>query len=348
MSVLFTPASIGTLEINNRFVRSATGEGAATEGYLPATATRFYGRLAQGGTGLIITGHAAVRLSGRTQDSMTGIHADALIPSLREFTEGVRAHQCELVPGPHPARLVMQINHRGLDPPEAINQMPAAEVEDLVAAFVRAAGRVQEAGFDGVQIHAAHGYLVSQFLSPRLNQRADAWAGPRMAEAVLAGVRTEVGPDFPVLVKFNCDGLEDDLLTPDQSAAIAQCLERAGADAIEVSGTNGARQDIHTPAQEAYFAPYARRIREAVRIPVILVGGLRSMERMEEVIDEEVADFVSLCRPFIREPELVSRFWGEHQGNRNNPVAECGSCGLCWSSSEALNQCGVLSPEPAA
>ena len=169
-----------------------------------------------------------------------------------------------------------------------------------------------------------------------------------MAEAVLEGVRAKVGPDFPVLVKFNCDGLEDDLLTPDQSAEIAQCLERAGADAIEVSGTNGARQDIHTPAQEAYFAPYARRIREAVHIPVILVGGLRSMGRMEEVIDEGTADFVSLCRPFIREPELVSQLWSERQNNRENPVAECASCGLCWSSPETLNQCGVLSPESAA
>jgi len=122
----------------------------------------------------------------------------------------------------------------------------------------------------------------------------------------------------------------------DESAAVAQTLEQAGADAIEVSGADPARKDIRRKEQEAYFAPYALRIKQSVRVPVILVGGLRSMPRMEEIVSEGVADFVSMSRSFIREPDLVARF---REGKR---VADCISCAQCWSSKETANRCGVL------
>ena len=348
MSILFTPASIGGMEIANRFVRSATGESAATHGALPPEAAGFYGCLAEDGIGLIITGHAYVRAAGSMHESMTGIHCDSLIPRLRELTDAVHACRCDARPRAHPARLVMQINHVGMNPPAAVNDLPSAGLRNIVSDFGLAAGRVKAAGFDGVQLHAAHGFLVSQFLSPGLNQRRDGWRGPGLAVAVLEAMRAEVGADFPVLVKFNCDGLAEDQLTPRQSAELARVLEWAGADAVEVSGSETARQDIHDPSLEAYFAEHARHIREALDIPVILVGGLRSMVRMENLVYEEVADFVSLCRPFIREPGLVSRFWSEREAGREDPVADCASCGQCWSSPELLNQCGVLHPMAAA
>jgi len=164
----------------------------------------------------------------------------------------------------------------------------------------------------------------------------------RLAEEVLRAVREEVGSDYPLLVKFNCDSLEPGSLTPDESAAVVQALEKAGADAIEVSGADPARKDIRRKDQEAYFAPYAQRIKEAVNVPVILVGGLRSVERMEEIISEGVADFVSMSRPFIREPDLVVRF---RDGKR---VADCISCAQCWSSKETGNRCGVLEKPPGS
>ena len=323
MSILFTPHRIGTLEIPNRFVRSATGESACTDGRISEGMIRYYERLAQGGIGLIITGHAYVREEGKTHEEMTGIHHDGLLPALRRWTERVHAYG---------AKMVMQINHRAMDP----NELEASEIGAILRTFTEAAGRVQRAGFDGVQVHAAHGFLLSQFMSPKANRRTDEWRGIRLAEEVLRAVRKKVGPDYPVLVKFNCDSLEPGSLTLDESAAVAQALEQAGADAIEVSGASAAQENIRRKEQEAYFAPYARRIKEAVSVPVILVGGLRSMERMEEIISEGVADFVSMSRPFIREPDLVAQF---REGKR---VADCISCGQCWSSKETANRCGVL------
>jgi 2,4-dienoyl-CoA reductase-like NADH-dependent reductase (Old Yellow Enzyme family) len=329
MSILFTPCRIGTLEVPNRFVRSATGESACTDGHISEGMVRYYERLAQGEIGLILTGHAYVREEGKTHEEMTGIHHDGLLPALEEWTERVHALG---------AKIVMQINHQAMDP----NELSASEIRAILRAFMEAAGRVQRAGFDGVQVHLAHGYLLSQFMSPKANRRTDEWGGIRLAEEVLRVVRAEVGLDYPVLVKFNCDSLEPESLTLDESASMAQALEAAGADAIEVSGAGAIQENIRRKDQEAYFAPYARRIREAVSVPVILVGGLRSVERMEEAISEGVADLVSMSRPFIREPDIVVRF------REGKEVADCISCGQCWSSKETANRCGVLEKRDGA
>lgn len=327
MSILFTPCRIGTMEVPNRFVRSATGESACTDGHISEGMVRYYERLSQGGIGLIITGHAYVREEGKTHKEMTGIHHDGLLPELRRWTEKVHAYG---------AKIVMQINHRAIDP----NELDASEIQAIIRAFAQAAGRVKRAGFDGVQVHAAHKYLLCQFMSPRANRRTDEWAGVRLAKEALQAVRKEVGSDYPLLVKFNCDSLEPGGLTFDESAAMAQALEGAGADVIEVSGAEAAQKNIRHKEQEAYFAPYARRIKETVHVPVILVGGLRSMERMEEIVNEGVADLISLSRPFIRESDLVLRF---RKGKR---VADCISCSQCWSSKETANRCGILEKPP--
>ena len=335
MSILFTPYRIGTLEVPNRFVRSATGESACTDGRISEGMVRTYERLAQGGIGLILTGHAYIREEGKTHDEMTGIHHDGLLPELRRWTERVHSvaslTQCD-------TKIVMQINHRAMDP----NELDPSEIQAILRAFAEAAGRVKRAGFDGVQVHAAHGFLLSQFMSPRANRRTDEWGGIQLAEEVLRAVRKEIGTDYPLLVKFNCDSLEPGSLTSDESAAVARALEEAGADAIEVSGASAAQKNIRRAAQEAYFASYAQRIKESVGVPVILVGGLRSMERMEEIVSEGVADFVSMSRPFIREPDLVVRF---REGKR---VTDCISCSQCWSSKETANRCGVLEKPPGS
>lgn len=347
MSVLFDPCQINSLVVPNRFVRSATAESACRAGYITAAYARFYENLSRGGMGLILTGHASATEEGRVHEKMTGIHDDRFIPALRRLNDAV--HKSVAVSNDktnQPVRIAMQINHREIDPPQAINTLNSERIERIVQAFADAACRVKDAGFDAVQIHCAHGFLISQFLDPHLNRRVDRWAGTEISEEILRRMRVRLGPRYPVLVKMNCDGLSLPRLTPQEGAAIAQRLVQAGADAIEVSGAESTRMNIKSPEQEGYFAEYAQKIRETVDVPVILVGGLRSMQSMEKHVLGGTTDFVALCRPLIREPNLVRRFREQHASSDFYPMADCISCSLCWSSPELLNRCGVLEKNP--
>lgn len=210
-----------------------------------------------------------------------------------------------------------------------------------------------QAGFDGVHMHGGHGYLISEFSSPYTNRRTDRWGGDaerrgRFAEAVVEAVRRAVGADVPVAMKLGvCDAIPGGGLTLDEGLALAERLERAGLDAIEVSvgltvpGTGSSRtyvavdrrrawQDglLHrlasAPTPESYFAEWARAVKARVRIPVILIGGLRRIETMERMLREGVADFVSLARPFVREPDLVRTIAAGRAG-----LVACTSCNIC-------------------
>jgi len=223
MSILFEAGSIAGLELKNRLVRSATAERMCDEDGRPEQAMiDLYADLARGGVGLIITGHAFVHDSGKAHSSMTGVHRDDLVPSLRALTEVV--HQAG---GSKRSGVVMQINHAGRKASEEVigrtpvapspvpqvrggprsHELTEAEIEELVVAFGRAAGRAKEAGFDGVQLHGAHGYLINQFCSPASNWRRDRWGGSiarrlRFLEEAAAAVRDEVGGDYLLLIKL--------------------------------------------------------------------------------------------------------------------------------------------------
>ena len=346
MSILFTSQNIGSLEIGNRFVRSAAGESGASGGTLSRGVIDYYEKLAAGGIGLIISGHAYVRYEGRCHDAMTGASDDHHISGLKNMSERVHETKSEVFTGSScdSSRIALQINHKGMDLPERINELSTVEIQEIIRSFADAAMRAKLAGFDAVQVHAAHGYLLSQFLYPKYNRRTDEWKGAGLVTAVLKAVREKVGAEFPVFVKFNCDGLEPESLTIDESVEIACILAEAGAEAVEVSGATAIKPNILKPEQEAYFAAYVSRIREAVGVPVILVGGLRSMIKMEEIVENETADFVSMCRPFIREPDLVAKF---HSASPPDlPKAACISCNRCWSSPETGNRCGILEKNP--
>jgi 2,4-dienoyl-CoA reductase-like NADH-dependent reductase (Old Yellow Enzyme family) len=206
-----------------------------------------------------------------------------------------------------------------------------------VTAYVRAAERAKAAGFDGVQIHAAHGYLFSQFLSPAYNRRNDANGGSienrsRALCDTVAAVRQAVGPDFPVLVKINAWDDVEGGLTLEDSVEAARLLQNAGLDAIEVSGgfltsktLSPSRLGITRPEKEAYFEKGAAAFKQALDIPVILVGGIRSLEKAGELVAGGVADYISLCRPLIREPGLINRWRSGDTG-----PALCRSDNLCF------------------
>jgi 2,4-dienoyl-CoA reductase-like NADH-dependent reductase (Old Yellow Enzyme family) len=199
-------------------------------------------------------------------------------------------------------------------------EMSVTDIEDLAGAFGQAARRAQEAGFDGVQLHSAHGYLLSQFLSPAFNQRQDEYGGTidnrvRAALAILGRIRSEVGGNYPVLAKINSQDFITGGLSEDDSLQAALRLERAGVDAVEVSGGTmlsgdlmPPRAKINTEEREAYFRDAARRFKGRLGIPVILVGGVRSFGLAERLVKEGYADYISMSRPFVREPDLVRRW----------------------------------------
>ncbi len=353
MSRLFTEARISSLVLPNRLVRSATAERMAdAQGRPTRQLQRLYQELVRGGVGLIVTGDMYIHPSGQTHRAMTGIHADSLIPALKELATAVHREG---------GRVVAQLIHGGMkaspefvadavapsrvDPPlsgRPAREMEQAEVLMLVATFAQAARRARLAGFDGVQIHAAHGYLVSQFLSPLTNSRTDGWgrdlAGrARFLTEAYAAMRREVGSDYPVLIKL---GVMDDLeggLDLSEGIGVVVALEGMGLDAVEVSGGLGTDRDFHIRPgingneKEAYFLSLARRTRSVVHIPVIAVGGFRSRQVMEGALESGGADLIALSRPLICEPSLPKRL---ESGELER--SSCASCNRCWPDEPGL------------
>lgn len=328
MSKLFESSEINGMKLANRFVRSATWEGmACVDGAVTPKLIDTMTALARGGVGLIISGHTYIRQDGQASPWQLGVYKDDLIPGLREMTDAVHAAG---------GKIVLQLAHAGNFAPEKLTgQIPVVasyyeglsrtprkeltvqDIQDLVAAFADAAQRAKSAGFDGVQIHVAHGYLLSQFLSPIFNRRADAYGGgienrARVHVEVVHAIRKAVGKAFPVFIKMNCQDFAENGLRLEDSLAAARLLYSAGLDAIELSGgllTGGklspSRPGIHSADKEAYFREELRAFKKRIYIPLILVGGNRSIEVSEELVAVGTADYIAISRPLIREPELI-------------------------------------------
>ncbi len=350
MKSVFDSTTINGLELGNRLVRSATWEGLGDpDGGVNEKVINVNRDLADGGVGLIITGYIAVRADGRQASTQLLADDDRFIPGLAKLADAVHDRG---------GKVVAQIVHcggqsdrgaSGLDPvapsavespgfPEVPHELSPGDIDDIIGCFAATARRLRESGYDGVQLHGAHGYLLAQFLSPSRNRRQDEWGGTvenrsRFAREVYAAVRAEVGPDWPVMIKLNANDFLEGSTTEDDSTFLATALAEAGIDAIEVSGGTGgsgklgaARSKIETEDDEAYFLPQAEAIRAAAPgVPIILVGGMRSLEKMEAVLAAGSADFFSMARPLIREPGLPKR-WAE--GDRRR--ADCVSCSGCF------------------
>ncbi len=348
--MLFEPIRIRSMELRNRFVRSATYDGFSEEGFVTEKQMDLYKRLAQGGVGLIITGITCVHRSGQISKFQNFIFEDAFIPKLRELT--IAVHQ-------RGAKIAIQLFHAGREArfPKSSNQIPLGpsfvdqdpyfkghyrsltenEIWEIVQAFGHAAIRAREAGFDAIQIHGAHGYLLSQFLSPYTNRRKDPWGGDlknrlRIHREIYQEIRERVGRDFPILIKI---GVQDGIpggLEFSEGILAAQYLAEWGFDALEIShGLRGKgyessefRTGIHTRDQEAYFRHWSGQIKSLLKVPILLVGGLRTFELIEEIVKCGDADLISLSRPLIREPDLILR-WEKGYLQR----AKCISCNRC-------------------
>ena len=331
MNKLFEKTKINNMVLNNRFVRSAIWEGRASEdGRSSQKLIDFLVERARGEIGLIITGQAYVRPDGQARPYQLGVHKDEHISGLRRLVEAVHKEG---------GKIALQVAHAGCRAgPKTVGQMvatvscieglidwpckemSATDIRDVVDAFGKAAGRAKEAGFDGVQIHAAHGYLLSQFMSPRYNKRTDDYGGSvenraRAVVEVVERIREAVGPDYPVMIKLNCEDFVKGGLDLNDSVEIGKMLAGKGVDAIEVSGgtiesakLKPYRKGILTPDKEAYFQDQARVFKRSISAPLILGGGIRSFKVAQRLVQEGIADYIAMGRPLIREPHLIKRW----------------------------------------
>lgn len=356
------PKKIGSIEIKNRFVRSATFEGMATEdGYVTDKHLKLYKDLAVGGAGLIITGYAYVQENGRAFNKQTGVSKDDYIPGLNKIAEIVHNNGKD-------CKVALQIAHCGRQSrilentiaPSALEEkltrkvpreMTTKEIQDMINTFAQAIRRAKEAGFDAVQLHGAHGYIITQFLSPYINQRTDEYGGnienrTRFLEEIYNRGVELVGKDFPIFIKMNAVDFVEGGTTLSESTIIAKRLEKIGYAAIEVSAgiwevaklkkkdlgwkptfLPESRIFVGNMNEPAYNLPYAKEFKKVLDIPVILIGGINSLNLVEQILSNESADFVSFSRPLIREPDLPNR-WMKGIGKQE---VECIFCNGCLS-----------------
>ncbi|MFH0889214.1 MAG: NADH:flavin oxidoreductase [Planctomycetota bacterium] len=400
MSIIFEPKRIGQLEVKNRLMRSATAERLVDKnGAVTDDLVSYYKVLAAGDVGTIVTGYTAVDPRGRSGWQMMAIDNNNLIKGLQQLTKTVHKYDTRILvqlnhcgrysagaligtnplavsvePVPNEATQEKLLrdpdakpkgatsfgkDNKGEYPPKEATDK---EIKEVIKSFVDAAYRARESGFDGVQIHSAHGYLVSQFLSPRTNKRTDDWGGSignrsRFLMEIIRQIRQRLGNDFPVWLKINCEdflepvraervttngspagtgsypdyssGMEEGLTLDDSIQVIKYLISNsAKPDALEISGGVGfdrvIRKNILSPKEEAYFLPQAEVFRKTYAdLPLILVGGIRSREIIEKVLGEKKIDLVAMSRPFIRDPNFPSHL------KKGEKKSTCISCNLC-------------------
>jgi 2,4-dienoyl-CoA reductase-like NADH-dependent reductase (Old Yellow Enzyme family) len=387
MSILFEPKKLNSIEIKNRFVFSALYEGMAREnGEITDGIVKRYRNAAKGQVGLIIPGYFYVHASGRAMKYQSGIHQDNMIAGIRRLVEAVHEQD---------SKIILQLVHAGMQTetkyigdvpvaPSSIVRHPQTfikpreitedQIVTLIQAFGKSAGRAVEAGADGIQLHAAHGYLINQFLSPFYNQRKDYWGGSaknrfRFLKETILQVRKNMPEKMPLLIKLNTfDHTPKPGITPELAATYADMLNELSVDGLELSCGTGAfsfmnmcRGDV--PQKELLqvlpfwlrpigkiltnkligkydmTGPYnldaAKTIRPIIpNMSLLLVGGMRKKSEMEEILQQGFADFISIARPLLREPFLVKKFMKEKIES-----ASCISCNRCLAA--AANQIKV-------
>jgi len=342
MSSLFESCAIGNLQLPNRFLRSATWDATAdVSGAVTDRSAALYRELAKGEIGLIISGYAFVSDHGKANPGQYGVHTDEMIPGLRRLADIVHEQD---------GRIALQIVHSGINSrwfsPQGIpvlamshlpefkhpqREMTTGDIEGIIADFAAAAVRGIEAGYDAIQLHGAHSYLMSQVISPLYNQRTDAWGGTpenrlRFHLEVIRAVRKAIGDDFPLFIKFGITDEQDGGLTLEEGIEATRQMVAAGLDAVEVS--TGIGQAIPRAMKDGSeltpFREQAAAAKHAVSVPVGVVAGIRTLDTARDIIDSGDADMVAMCRPFIREPHLIARW---RRGDTAS--ATCISCNRC-------------------
>jgi 2,4-dienoyl-CoA reductase-like NADH-dependent reductase (Old Yellow Enzyme family) len=381
----FAPARLGPVTLRNRFVKAATFEGMAPKGVVTDRLVDFHRAFAHGGVGMTTLAYCAVSDDGRGAPREIVVDADAQ-PGLERFASAVHAAGAAAsIQLGHAGPVAAGTGHRGLAPsrvfaPQAMKFTRAVGEDDLAritADFARAARIAADAGFDAVELHFGHGYLVSAFLSPRLNRRTDGWGGSvearaRLARPVARAVREAVGTEIAVLAKLNmADGVPGGLWL-DESVTVARLLQADGTlDALELTGGSSfqnpmylfrgdapvdelaaafprplrlgfkltAKRFMHSyPFEEAYFLPFARQFRAALEMPLVLLGGINRIETVRAALAAGF-EFVAMGRALLREPDLV-RQWQEG----SNAESLCIHCNKCMPTIYGGTHCVLVDP----
>ena len=316
--------------VNNRIAKSALSEGIAESNGRPSEKLfNVYERWGKGGAGILFTGNVMVDKNHRVNADVMIAEDDNFLKSYTTLAEKAQAH------GTH---LWMQINHPGRQAPVYLDKSPVSasdvkmpgklyleprpltedEILDLIERYGTAALIAKKAGMKGAQIHGAHGYLVSQFLSSLTNQRKDKWGGSlenraRFVIEIYRNMRSKCGDDFPLGIKINSADFQRGAFTEDESMEVIQMLDSEGMDLIEVSGGTyeraamvGAVQKESTQKREAYFMDFIVKVRKKIKSPLMLTGGFRTVETMDAAIQNGELDFVGLGRPFCVFPNVAN------------------------------------------
>ena len=331
-NLLFTPITLpnGTT-IKNRFFKSAMSEGMGTKNFQPKkNIATLYKRWAEGGTGLIITGNIMIDPKGTAEPGNIVFDKNSNMEILKDWANQGQQHG---------AKVMVQLNHPGKQAPKTIAKetvapsavalgnglnklfstpraLTTSEVEELVQKFITSAKVAKEAGFSGVQIHAAHGYLISQFLSPHDNRRTDKYDGSlenrmRFLKEIYLGMREELGKDFPIGIKINSTDFKEDGLTEEDSLETIVELANLGLDFVEISGGTYERPAMmgatSTSSNKVFFAEYSKKLKQKIDIPVIVTGGIRSINAMNTLLNDNTTDFIGIARPLTIDPNIPNK-----------------------------------------
>ena len=331
-NLLFTPITLpNETTIKNRFFKSAMSEGMGTRDFQPKkNIATLYKRWAEGGTGLIITGNIMVDPKGTAEPGNIVFDKNSNMEILKEWAKQGQQHG---------AKVMVQLNHPGKQAPKTVSKQTVApsaiplgnglnklfstpralttsEVEELVQKFVTSAKVAKEAGFSGVQIHAAHGYLISQFLSPHDNRRTDKYGGSlenrmRFLKEIYLGMREELGKDFTIGIKINSTDFKEDGLTEEDSLKTIIELANLGLDFVEISGGTYERPAMmgatSKSTNQVFFAEYSKKLKQKIKIPVVVTGGIRSINAMNTLLSDNTTDFIGIARPLTIDPNIPNK-----------------------------------------
>lgn len=349
MNSLFDKINIGNICCENRILRSATWEGISDEkGFMCQKQYDIYEELAKNNVGLISTGYARILESDCPNAGMMGIYDDCFIPQYKKLTDIVHKYKSKIMMqiAYGGSKTTYKVGERVIYCPSGIpetstgtqgKEMTVDEIKLVVKAHGEAAKRVKESGFDAVEIHAGHNYLLNQFLSPYYNRRTDEYGGSfeNRIRAVLEcydEVRNAVGSDFTVMIKVTCTDFVEVGFTFEDCIKLCKILEQKGIDGIEISGNiHGKAEKMigeifegKTILKEGYFLEYGKVIAEELNIPVYVTGGFRNPENMNKILSETKVSGFGLSRPFMTEPNIVNRWI-----NGDLHTAKCVHCSKC-------------------